>query len=196
MYPNDIENIKENEIVDFRFKLMTCLNEQLIDNKKKASSKQNVDSTLFETIYSANLDLDPSLLDMSVAQTTNFFNAFSLHVNQIDIDILVQETNRPLATYTLEVELNLTPVDIVVMLIKKKLGASNQSKEMIDDIIKRYKDTYLLNICGCDEVLYGNKCPIGSYKVFLNLKFMFYLERKFQIFIFIDSTLKIAFQTR
>ncbi len=153
--------------------MLNFLNEQI---EKKRVIKN--DLARLESVYAPNLDLGSSLLDLSVIDAANCFNLFTLsptavsksvvNGNDIEIQIHVQETNMPKKMYSLIIEQNQTPSDIIVKIIHLKLSSTNNNEMQINEIIKRYKDAYLLSVCGCDEILFGNKCPIGSYKVIFN----------------------------
>ena len=79
----------------------------------------------------------------------------------------MHEANADKQIYKLDVEQSNTPSDIIVKVIHAKLSKTNNNHEQINEIVKCYKDSYLLCVCGCDEILYGYKNPIGSYKVCL-----------------------------
>ena len=173
LYINEIEQIKDVEIVEFRLELLRTLlkilyQQKLINNCQEYKS-------LIDCIYAPNLEIDPSLLDVSILSTANSFNSFSINPNDeaskmthIDINIHVMETDKPEAVFSLKTPFYYTPTDIVCDIIKSKLSSLNKSKEQIDDIVNKYKNAYVLNVCGCDEIFYGNAHPIGSYKVILS----------------------------
>jgi hypothetical protein len=128
---------------------------------------------MMDSLYSPYLEIDPSLLDVSIMNTLNSLNEFSLTSllgstrvsNRIELDIHVMETDQPEMTYNLNVPLSYTPTDLTVEIIRKKLSALGQTKEQMNGVIERYKDSYMLNVCGCDEVFYGNVHKLSSYKV-------------------------------
>jgi len=58
-------------------------------------------------------------------------------------------------TFSLNVPVTSTPTDVVGDVIKEKLLLSNHDKKQIEDIVTTYKNSYILNVCGCDEILNG-----------------------------------------
>ena len=151
--------MKDEEIIEFRLKLLNFLDDTLIKNKH---------SSLFEIIYSPNLELESSLLDIGVNNAVQSFNLFTLGNNSnkyFEIKIHVQETNIPKQTYSLNVEPSQTPCDVIVSIIHLKLSKTSHDEKKNNETAQFYKDAYILCVCGCDEYLYGNQCPIGSYKV-------------------------------
>lgn len=160
LYVNEIEQIKDNELIEFRFELFKLIKTTLSNQK-----------TLIESVYTPYLEIDPSFLEVSLNSTLNSFNLFSFsnieNEPKIQMDIFVIETNQPEAVYNINVPFSWTPEAIIIEIIKVKLKKLGQSEEQIKEIIKRYKDSYLLNICGCDEIIFGNVNKISSYKVIL-----------------------------
>lgn len=160
LHVSEIESIKDIELIDFRLELFRFL--------KSALNAQKSDS-LIETIYTPCLEMDPSFLEVSLTNTLNSFNLFSFskleNEPKIQMDIYVNETNAPEIVYNLNILLSATPEAIIIEIIKKKLKTLGQNDEQIVEIVKKYKDAYLLNICGCDEIFFGNVHKISTYKV-------------------------------
>ena len=160
LYVSEIENIKDIELIEFRLELFRLL--------KTALSAQK-SSSLIESVYTPCLEIDPSFLEVSLATTLNSFNLFSFskidNEPKIQMDIFVTETNAPEIVYNLNIPLSTTPEAIIIEIIKKKLKTLGQTDEQIVEIVKKYKDAYLLNVCGCDEIIFGNFHKISTYKV-------------------------------
>ena len=176
-YVNEIEQSKELEFIKFRLELLRLLKQMLSEHDKASSS-------LIESIYTPHLEIDPSLLDVSVTNTVNSLNEFNLGSGgetepTIGIDIHVIETNQPAMVYHLNIPFSFTPVDMVAQIIKIKLNGLNQSTDEIDEIVNRYKDAYMLNVCGCDEIFHGSKSKIISYKVGASFVFICLLLKEF-----------------
>jgi len=129
-------------------------------------------ASLVDAIYRPYLDIDPSFLELSVTNTLNSFNFFSFtnieNEPKISINIYVMETNQPEAVYNLNVPFSSTPEAIIIQVIKSKLKTLGQTNEQIKEIVKKYKDSYFLNVCGCDEIIYGNEHKINTYKYVKN----------------------------
>ncbi len=66
-----------------------------------------------------------------------------------------------------------TPADITQEVIRRKMNALNMyTKEQIELVVERYKDVYMLNVCGCDEIFYGNRYKFSTFKVLLSEKYV------------------------
>jgi hypothetical protein len=166
LYVNEIELIKDVELIEFRLKLLKFIKERLNDKL----TSYNEFNTMMECLYSPYLEIDPSLLDVSIMNTLKSLNEFSLfnndqQSNKIQIDVHIMETDTPEMVYNLSVPLSYTPTDVTIEIIKKKLSSMGQTKEQMNDVIEKYKDSYMLNVCGCDEIFYGNSYKLSSYKV-------------------------------
>lgn len=159
LYVNEIEQIKDNELVEFRYELFRLI--------KNTLTIQN--SSLIESVYTPYLEIDASFLEVNILSTVNSFNLFSFSNTdrepKIKMNIHVTETNQPETVYNLEAPFSWTPEAIIIEIIKTKLKTLGQNDEQIKEIVKKYKDAYLLNICGCDEIIYGSTHKINSYKV-------------------------------
>lgn len=160
LYLNEIESSKEVELVEFRLELLQLL-------KLNLQKQISLDLTI-ESIYTPNLEIDPTLLDIGITNTVDSFSHFSFSNTgnkvSIEIDIHVTETDQPEKIYELNVPISFTPIDIICEIIKMKMDGLNKSISEVDEILDQYKNAYVLNICGCDEVLYGNKHKISTYK--------------------------------
>lgn len=159
LYVNEIEQIKDNELVEFRHELFRLIKTTLSNQKPNT----------FEAVYTPYLEIDASFLEVNITSTLNSFNLFSFSnidkEPKIKMNIYVTETNQPEIVYNLEIPFSWTPEAIIIEIIKVKLQTMGQNDEQIKEIIKKYKDAYFLNICGCDEIIYGNTNKINSYKV-------------------------------
>jgi hypothetical protein len=151
---NEIEQIKDIEIAEFRLELLRVLF-KIIYQQKMINHCQEYKS-LIDCIYAPNLEIDPSLLDVSILNTANSFNLFSINqsdeankLNHIEIKVHVMETDKPETVFSLKLPFYYTPTDIVCDIIKSKLGSLNKSNEHINDIVNKYKNSYVLNVCGC-----------------------------------------------
>jgi phosphatidylinositol-4,5-bisphosphate 3-kinase len=168
LYISEIEQFKDSELVEFRLELFKFLSSLKQNEKQKTQSDKLNEYLQFS--YSANLDLDNIMLDVDVSKTISSLCSFKIgntssQLNKIDVNVHVSETNQPQITYQLDVSLSNTPNEVIGEVIKAKLSGMHQSHKQINQVVEKYKDKYLLNVCGCDEVLYGNEHKIGSYKV-------------------------------
>lgn len=158
----ELEKIKNQELLEFRKELFkeVVLNHQ--ENKN-----------VIENIYSPNLELNPAMLDFSISSRIGMIKIDELDNSTIDVSIMVNETDRDETKYTFTVPLSYTASDLISLMIVKKLEKSNHSNQLIQNVVEKYKDSYVLEVCGCEEIIFGCEHKIGSYKVreniFLNL---------------------------
>lgn len=143
---DNIEKIENNfEIVDFRYKMMEIVFNEI--NRTKNFS--------IEEHFPHNLDLD-----------LNFLVPCPIDNRVIEIIVRVKENDKLFEqVFRVKMLLNNKPIDLVSEIIKLKLHEMKQSEAEILNMILRYRDTYLLNVCGSDELIYGNNHHLGSYKV-------------------------------
>lgn len=168
LYVNEIEQINDEEIIDFRLVLFKEIKLNFDANASRLEkSDDDEDKTkichLIECLYAPYLEIDPSMLDINIINSK--MNSIHLNERKIEINVHISELNQPEITYHLNMPLSYTPTDIITYIIKTKMKNLDQSERQINSIVERYRDTYMLNVCGCDEVFYGNKYKIGSYKV-------------------------------
>jgi len=180
LYVNEIELIKDLELIEFRLKLLKFIKERLNDKL----SSYNEFNTMMECLYSPYLEIDPSLLDVSIMNTVKSLNDFCIfnddkQSNKIKIDVHIMETDAPEIVYNLNVPLTHTPTDVTIEVIKKKLSSMGQTREQMNDVIEKYKDSYMLNVCGCDEIFYGNTYKLSSYKVRTDIIFSYHFFLNF-----------------
>jgi hypothetical protein len=163
----ELENSKNEELIDFRVKLFDLVKSKL--NTLKELNQNEYDLMQTEFVYSPNLEIDTSLFEISL---TNKMSSLRLdnELETIQANVHVTESNSPSKVYTFNVSLSCTPSDIVSQTITAKLASLNQTAQQISTVINRYKNSYLLNVCGCSEVFYGNNFKISSYKVIYCLK--------------------------
>ncbi len=164
LYVNEIEQSKEIELIEFRMELFLLLRD-ILDEKVKSTATETI-----EQIYTPYLEIDPSLLEIGIANTCKDFNMFTFEAGcdqreLIEVNVHVKETGNVETVYSLSIPLEWTPVEIICAIIKAKLGSSKSSEE-VEEIVRQYKDAYMLNVCGCDEIFHGDKCRISTFKVF------------------------------
>ncbi|CAF0737287.1 unnamed protein product [Brachionus calyciflorus] len=155
LYVNELDKINDEELVDYRIGLLKEI-------KSNFENNLNNHESLIKCIYSPNLEIDPNLLDFN--QINSKLDRIELNDKKINICIFVNETGLEETSYSLSVPLCLTPSDLIAHIITLKMENLNHRKEQIEKIVESYKDSYVLNVCGCDEVLYGSENKICSYK--------------------------------
>ncbi|RMZ95184.1 phosphatidylinositol 4-5-bisphosphate 3-kinase catalytic subunit alpha isoform [Brachionus plicatilis] len=163
LYVTELDKISNEELVEFRQELFK---EVLLGHQENKSMIQN--------FYSPNLEINPSMLDFSLGTRINMIQLEEFDQATVDMCILVTETDRHETKYHLNVPLNYSPSDLISLMIVKKMEKSEHSDELIQGIVEKYKDSYVLQICGCDEIIFGSEHKIGSYKVTEFFFFFFY----------------------
>ena len=166
IYPSEFDQIRDPELVQYRTELHEMIRN--MTNEKLKQREDEAEKNLLECIHAPYLEIDPSLLDFSVANAVNSINLWTLEGQgslKLTVDVHVSETDAPTRTYTLAVPLNQSPLNMVSDIIRQKLSGANRSQKQINDTVENYKDAYMLNVCGCDEVFYGAKSKVAAYKV-------------------------------
>lgn len=115
-------------------------------------------------VYTPNLLLDVSLLD-----PTNFLsrsvNGISLNSSSLSsankqstIDIQIHVTQQAYELKSINI-FEYTPDRLLVRLAELVLKTDKS------ELLRRFRQEHLLNVCGCDEILYGDDHKLGTYKV-------------------------------
>lgn len=150
----ELDKIKNQELLEFRIELF-----------KEVALNHQENKNMIENIYSPNLEMNPAVLDFSISSRIGMIKIEELENSKIDVSIIVNETDQDETKYTLSVPLSYTASDLISLMIIKKLEKSNHSNQLIQSVVEKYKDSYVLEICGCDEIIFGSEHKIGSYKV-------------------------------
>jgi phosphatidylinositol-4,5-bisphosphate 3-kinase len=179
LYVNELDgesSLKGNgEISDFRLELFFLLRDHLVKSCEK-SQQLDILTDILNCSYSPNLELDASLLDPTGLLTNNVHKiSLGSDSNKLDINIHVLEVGQSeYLTYNLKnIPFQLTPIDLVSIIIRTKLEQQgSMNAHDTNESVEKFKHLYVLNVCGCDEIFFGDKHTIGSYKVcFWTLKF-------------------------
>lgn len=150
----EMNKLSNQELIEYRRDLL----KEIVLNHEK-------NKNIIENIYSPNLQMNPTTLDFSLRSRLNMIKLEEPDNTTIDVCIIVKETDRIEIKFDFNVPLNYTPTDLISLMIVKKLENSNNSHEQIQNVVQKYRDSYVLEICGCDEIIFGSEHKIGSYKV-------------------------------
>jgi hypothetical protein len=174
LYVNELDResnlVSNSEMSDLRAELFNLLRSHLTKSNEK-EQELDVLMEILNISYNPNLELDVSLLD-STGFITRDVRGMSLtgpaEINRLTINVHVLEVGQSeYLTYNLKnIPFELTPTDLVSIIIRNKLEhPGSMSKQEVNEAVERFKHLYVLNVCGCDEIIYGSKHTIGSYKV-------------------------------
>jgi hypothetical protein len=153
------------EIEPNRFETNASKNTSLKSTNSSKSSASSLSSSFSKSDSSVKLALTskpstplPKHLEIVIHETTEQSNTGQNNVNSE-------------YTQSLKVLLSDKPDEIVKAYFKSKMLKANtgMSSTELDFLLEDYKNTYVLNVCGSRELVFGNENTIGFYKVFLRL---------------------------
>ncbi len=181
---DDLNFVKDTEILNFRMELYKIvlgrLEHEIADLDLNDSSNLNFQ---FKSINYPNLEIDPtesldpkemdeslkkSLYDENNTYLVNMYKRQkSYHTDSILINVfdMEQSDSRPIC---LEISLDSTLNDILAEVYKMKFHNDvdeDDFRRKHDELLNKFVKTHVLNVCGCDEIIYSNLHRIGSYKV-------------------------------
>jgi hypothetical protein len=124
-------------------------------------------------MYAPQLEVDPNNFQLDI----NSSKSLQKHSKSIDICIFGDASNLSASSknkrhginereflereFILSVPLDTTPVNLLGQYFREKYPAESGSAEKMH----QFQKTYLLNVCGTEEALFGNECKLYSYKV-------------------------------
>ena len=192
---DDLNFIKDTEILNFRIELFKIvfgrLQQEIADLDLNDSNNLNCQ---FRSINYPNLEidptesLDPKELDESLRKSlfnqnnTYLVNMYkrqqSYHTDSIQINIFDLDENDinnnsvgNRRSISLEISLDWTLSDILSEFYKMKFhdvdDNDNDLKIKHNESLNMFVKNHVLNVCGCDEIIYSNQHRIGSYKVII-----------------------------
>ncbi len=180
---DDLNFIRDTEILNFRIELYKIVLERL--QQEIAEHDLNDSSNLncqFRSINYPNLEIDPtesldpkemdeslkkSLFNENNAYLANMYQRQkSYHTDCILINVFDSDESdyKPIS---LEISLDWTLSDILRELYKMKFQIEDEDdfKTKHNESLNNFVKSHVLNVCGCDEIIYSNQHRIGAYKV-------------------------------
>ena len=161
----DIESVKDDEIIEYRRELLRIVERRLVEENHMNSIKSNL--AAFESIYAPNLEIDSSQLKFtnSLLTISNSISSNNYSHNRkttINIKCVELGATNDMKQYYYDAPLDSTPLHIIneILRIKRNDKSGYNRIEQNTD-----RNNLVLNICGCDEIIYGDTNKIGSYKV-------------------------------
>lgn len=79
---------------------------------------------------------------------------------------VIVSPNNDKQKYTLKINHDCVPEQVIAEAIRKKTRSMLLSAEQLKMCVQEYQGKYILKVCGCDEYLL-EKYPISQYKVFV-----------------------------
>lgn len=96
---------------------------------------------------------------------TLFDFVFVLFSGQIIVVIwVIVSTSNDKQKYTLKINHDYVPEQVIAEAIRKKTRSMLLSQEQLKMCVQEYQGKYILKVCGCDEYLL-EKYPLSQYKV-------------------------------
>ncbi len=173
---DEIKHIKDPEVLEYRLELFECVSDRLREENIEIKANKGLNLLLFKSIYAQSVNVDPNdfhlsknslktrkidskFIEMRIIDDANF--SFFTYKNKRhginERDFLERE-------FILNVSLDTTPVNLVGEYFKKKYGTESSEQ------MHQFQKTFFLNVCGTEEVLYGNEYKLYSYKVIFSHK--------------------------
>lgn len=152
---DELNHLKDEETIKYRLELFKLARAKLFTTTSVRDR--------FRASYSQHVEVDlKRLSSIPVMREMESKRAFSIVVH----DTIEGRDD----TQTLDVYPDDRPTRIIKQYFRTRLGnliadnASNNSNH-IESILADYVDMYVLNVCGCNDVLFGDEHPIRAYKV-------------------------------
>jgi hypothetical protein len=167
---DEFKLVKDAEVLNYRLELYKIIQERL--NEENSEIKTNkLNLALFKSMYEPNIEVDPSEFQSNLNSNSNNSNKTSKKrdsLKQIEIHVYdttaeEREISEQTQVFILIVKLDATPLDIITEFFRLKYSIRPDDVKNIK--LLKCQKTFLLNVCGCDEVMYGNEFKLGQYKV-------------------------------
>lgn len=161
----EIESVKDDEIIEYRRELHRIVERRLIEENRINSKKSNL--AAFESIYAPNLEIDSSQLKLTnsnlpLSKSPSSNIALQNRITSINIKVVELSATHDMKQFFYEAPLDSTPSNIINEILRLKRNDSS-GFDKVEQSIDR--NNLVLNICGCNEIIYGDTNKIGSYKV-------------------------------
>lgn len=143
--------------------LFKVVRDRLAREIKLNSIKKNL--AAFGAIYAPNVEIDSEQLCDKSCETVSLLECpwvlQKLKEGRIIIKIVKIGQRFSVDSQQYEVSLDKTPNEII-----KEYVIHNSSKSDLPGLVEDFnKQNIVLNIVGCDEIIFGNQYKFGSYKV-------------------------------
>ncbi|KAJ7418588.1 phosphatidylinositol 4,5-bisphosphate 3-kinase catalytic subunit alpha isoform-like protein [Pitangus sulphuratus] len=145
----EFDMVKDPEVQDFRRNILNVC-------------KEAVDLRDANAPHSRALYVYPPNVESSAELPKHIYN--KLDKGQIIVVIwVIVSPNNDKQKYTLKINHDCVPEQVIAEAIRKKTRSMLLSSEQLKLCVLEYQGKYILKVCGCDEYLL-EKCPLSQYK--------------------------------
>lgn len=116
-----------------------------------------------KSFYTQNVEIELdkiSSIGYSSLSSLNSKDESVLHITVYEIE------NGNVCSETFWVSADDRPVDVIKEYFRLKLKDLINDNQSLNSILYDYVDMYVLNVCGCNDVIFGDEYPIKRYKVY------------------------------
>uniref|UniRef100_A0A8C2C399 Phosphatidylinositol 4,5-bisphosphate 3-kinase catalytic subunit alpha isoform n=1 Tax=Cyprinus carpio TaxID=7962 RepID=A0A8C2C399_CYPCA len=172
----EFDLVKDPEVQDFRRNILNVCKDSV--ELRDASGPHS--RALY--VYPPNVESSPELPKHIYGK---------LDKGQIIVVIwVIVSPNNDKQKYTLKINHDCVPEQVIAEAIRKKTRSMLLSAEQLKMCVQEYQGKYILKVCGCDEYLL-EKYPISQYKVFrLSLSqnlYADYVALRISVCLFLDN---------
>ncbi|KAG5851518.1 hypothetical protein ANANG_G00094270 [Anguilla anguilla] len=145
----EFDLVKDPEVQDFRRNILNVCKDSV--DLRDASGPHS--RALY--VYPPNMESTPDLPKHIYCK---------LDKGQIIVVIwVIVSPNNDKQKYTLKINHDCVPEQVIAEAIRKKTRSMLLSPEQLKMCVQEYQGKYILKVCGCDEYLL-EKCPLSQYK--------------------------------
>jgi hypothetical protein len=165
---DEFKLVKDTEILNYRLELYKIIQERLNEENLEIKTNQ-LNLALFKSIYAPNLEVDSNEFQTNsnknnkTSMKRDYSKKIEIHV--YDTTSETNEINEQAQLFVLNVSLDATPLDLISEFFRLKYSIRADDVKNIK--LLKCQKTFLLSVCGCDEVMFGNEFKLGQYKVML-----------------------------
>uniref|UniRef100_A0A8C2GZ77 Phosphatidylinositol 4,5-bisphosphate 3-kinase catalytic subunit alpha isoform n=1 Tax=Cyprinus carpio TaxID=7962 RepID=A0A8C2GZ77_CYPCA len=168
----EFDLVKDPEVQDFRRNILNVCKDSV--ELRDASGPHS--RALY--VYPPNVESSPELPKHIYGK---------LDKGQIIVVIwVIVSPNNDKQKYTLKINHDCVPEQVIAEAIRKKTRSMLLSAEQLKMCVQEYQGKYILKVCGCDEYLL-EKYPISQYKVFRQFRYADYVALRISVCLFLDN---------
>ena len=156
-----MNHLKDEEVIKYRLEVFKIARERLFA-KSTAQTRDR-----FRSSYSQNVEVDLRRL-CSLRMNRDEFGGDGSASRKRTFSITIHEVHNGVdENQSLDVFPDNRPSQIIKLYFRTKLNATPlaASQSQLEAILNDYLEIYVMNVCGCNDVVFGDEYPIRSYKV-------------------------------
>jgi hypothetical protein len=169
----ELARLNDEELVNYRLELFKLVREKFTYESKTATvSGIGSSSSIhrFTTFYTQNVEIDLKNISSQEVTLKSAQQRPSLSSKLVGeaklLEIVIYEKDQDtVRNLFLHVSLEDKPVQILRQYFRLKLKNIQISEASLDSILNDYIDMFVLNVAGCNDILFGDEYPIKRYKV-------------------------------